>query len=203
MRSFSNFLLYFLALGVAGYTVVAYGLLPLGSLVHPDMRVNFLTHSLGIYTHAFASTVAMALGPFQFSTKLRQRNPKLHRWLGRVYLAVGVLIGGLSGLYMAQFAYGGLAAKVGFATLAVLWLYTGLRAYVAIRSGDVTGHRKWMLRNFALTFAAVMLRVYLPLSMAARLDFASSYAAIAWLCWVPNLLFAEWWQRRREMARAK
>jgi hypothetical protein len=74
---------------------------------------------------------------------------------------------------------------------------------VAIRGGKVAEHRKWMFRNFALTFAAVMLRVYLPLSMAARLDFASSYAAIAWLCWVPNLVFAEWWLRRRERVRTR
>lgn len=85
MRSFSNFLLYFLALGVAGYTVVAYGLLPLGSLVHPDMRVNFLTHSLGIYTHAFASTVAMALGPFQFSTSSGSATPSCTAgWAGSI-----------------------------------------------------------------------------------------------------------------------
>ncbi len=39
------------------------------------------------------------------------------------------LIGGLSGLYISQFAYGGVVDKAGFATLATCWLYTGLRAY--------------------------------------------------------------------------
>ena len=49
------------------------------------------------------------------------------------YLGIGVLVGGLAGLYMAIFAFGGVIAKLGFACLAVGWLYTGLRAYLAIR----------------------------------------------------------------------
>jgi len=116
----------------------------------------------------------------------------VHRWFGRVYLAVGVLVGGLSGLYMSQFAFGGSVARLGFAMLAVFWLYTGLRAWLAIRRRAVNEHRCWMVRNFALTFAAVTLRFYLPVSMVAGIDFSLAYPVIAWLCWVPNLLFAEW-----------
>jgi hypothetical protein len=48
-----------------------------------------------------------------------------------------------------------------------------------------------MIRNFALTFAAVTLRIYLPASMAAGMEFEMAYRAIAWLCWVPNLVIAE------------
>ena len=83
-------------------------------------------------------------------------------------------------------------AKLGFAVLAVLWIYTGLRAYLAVRHGAIEMHRKWMVRNFSLTFAAVTLRLYLPVSMAAGVDFAIAYSIIAWLCWVPNVVFAEW-----------
>lgn len=55
----------------------------------------------------------------------------------RIYLSVGVLLGGLSGLYMATFAFGGVTAKIGFACLAALWLYIGLQAHTAIRRGAV------------------------------------------------------------------
>jgi len=160
--------------------------------VHPDMQANFLAYSAGIYTHAFASIVALVLGPFQFSTDLREKHTEVHRWLGRTYLAVGVLVGGLSGLYMSQYAFGGTVARLGFASLALFWLYSGLRAYLAIRRGAVHEHRKWMVRNFSLTFAAVMLRLYLPASMVAGIEFTVAYPVIAWLCWVPNVLFAEW-----------
>ena len=52
-----------------------------------------------------------------------------------------------------------------------------------------------MVRNFSLTLAAVSLRVWLPLSMMAGIDFVLAYSVIAWLCWVPNLLIAEVFNR--------
>lgn len=180
-----------LSLGVAVYALAAYGLLPLGSMVHPDMQAAFRAHPAGIYTHVFASAVALALGPLQFSPRLRTARPGLHRLSGRVYLGVGVLFGGLAGLYMSRHAFGGMVSQLGFGCLAIAWLSTGLRAFVAIRRHDVATHRRWMVRNFALTFAAVTLRVYLPTAMAARIPFELAYPAIAWLCWVPNLWVAE------------
>ena len=196
MRPISSGLIFFLAFAVAGYAAFAYGVLPLGALVHPDMKANFLAHSAAIYTHAFASVAALALGPLQFSAHLRQRHGDVHRWLGRTYLAVGVLVGGLSGLYLAQHAFGGPVARLGFAALAIAWLYTGLRAYLAVRRGAIDEHRQWMVRNFSLTFAAVTLRLYLPASVVAGIEFALAYPIIAWLCWVPNLAIAEWQYNR-------
>jgi hypothetical protein len=48
-----------------------------------------------------------------------------------------------------------------------------------------------MIRSFALTFAAVTLRLYIPASEALGLAFEPAYLAIAFLCWVPNLAAAE------------
>ena len=181
----------FLSLGVAGYAAFVYGFLPLGNLLHPDMKVTYNSHALGIYTHVFCALFALLLGPWQFSTRLRTSRPVLHRWMGRFYLGVGVLIGGLAGLYMAFHAFGGIVAQTGFGMLAILWLFTGLRAYLAIRAGDVISHRRWMVRNFALSFAAVTLRLWLPGSVASGIPFEVAYPVIAWACWVPNLLVAE------------
>lgn len=185
-----------LSVGVAGYAVVAYGFLPLGSLVHPKMRDVFEVRQVGIYCHVFASVLALAIGPFQFWTRLRTSRPALHRWMGRMYLGVGVLVGGVSGLYMASSAYGGLVSQLGFGLLAVVWLWTGFRAYLSIRGGDVTAHQIWMIRNFSLTFGAVTLRIYLPLSMVSGIGFSVAYPIIAWLAWVPNLIAAEWFIRK-------
>ena len=49
-----------------------------------------------------------------------------------------------------------------------------------------------MVRSYALTLAAVTLRFYLPASLANGLPFEAVYAVIAWACWVPNLIVAEW-----------
>lgn len=192
MRRFGLVATFFLSLGVAGYALVVYGFGPGAKVVHPDMRAVFESHPLGIGIHIFASSLALILGPFQFLAGLRTRRPHLHRWLGRIYLGVAVTAGGLAGLYMSYHAFGGLVAKLGFAGLALGWLYTGLRAYGAARAHDFAAHRRWMIYNFALTFAAVTLRLYLPWAFVFGWPFAQTYAAIAWLCWVPNLLVARW-----------
>jgi uncharacterized membrane protein len=193
MRVFWKIIFCVLVFGIAGYAAYAYIFMPLGAAVHPGLKISFLDHPLGIYLHIFPAIVALSLGPFQLSSKLRDKRPRLHRWTGRIYLGVGVLIGGTAGLYMARFAFGGTIAQIGFALLAVAWLYTGLRAYLFIRKGNIDNHRKWMIRNYALTFAAVTLRLYIPLSFLMEIEFETAYQAVAWLCWIPNLIFAEWY----------
>lgn len=197
---FGPALIALLSFGVAGYALVGYGLLPLGSLVGGDMPANFQAHRPGILGHVFAASIALLIGPLQFWSRLRLRAPRVHRWLGRVYLGFGVGVGGLAGLYMAQFAAGGTMARVGFGLLALAWLFTGVQAFRAIRRGAVDRHRAWMLRNFALTLAAVTLRVELPAALAAGLAFEQAYPVIAWLCWLPNLAGAEYLISRRRRA---
>ena len=57
-----------------------------------------------------------------------------------------------------------------------------------------------MIRSFSLTFAAVTLRLYLPIGIVSGLTFEQIYVATAWISWVPNLLVAELYLRR-EMTR--
>lgn len=197
IRTSGKALLLLLGLSVGAYAAYAYGFLPLGSVVHPESAVNFREHSLGISLHVFASIFAIVLGPLQFSKRLRQSRLTVHRWIGRLYLFIGVLIGGLSGLYMATLAYGGMAPRLGFTLLALAWLYSGYRAYTSIRQRRIEEHRRWMVRNYALTFAAVTLRIYLPLGMIAQLPFDIVYATVAWMCWIPNLFVVEWFLRRK------
>jgi hypothetical protein len=101
------------------------------------------------------------------------------------------------GFALAQHAFGGLTARAGFGLLAVCWTGSTLNAYRHIRQGNLSAHRSWMIRSYALTLAAVTLRVYLPSSQLAGIPMPVAYPAIAWLCWVPNLLIAEWFVRSR------
>jgi hypothetical protein len=110
--------------------------------------------------------------------------------MGIVY-ALACLIGGLAALPIAVGSNGGPVAAAGFLTLALLWLWTTCRAVSAILSGDISAHRSWVIRSFALTLAGVTLRLYLPLALLGPLEFSVAYAGIAWLCWLPNLILAE------------
>lgn len=154
----------------------------------------FAVPLIGI-AHTAGGGIASLIGPLQFSDRLRRQRPGLHRWLGRVYL-ISVLLSGLGGLYLSP---GSLAANtfgVAFILLALAWLYTGWQAYTTIRQGDVGAHRCWMIRNFALTYAAVTLRIEMPLLIAAGIDPIMALNIVGWTCWVPNLVVVEWWMRR-------
>ena len=140
--------------------------------------------------HFLFGPIALILGPFQFSKALRSRRPALHRRSGWVY-AVAVAFAGLAGLVLSPGAYGGLTTAFGFGTLAVLWLgATGMAVWYA-RHRRLEQHRQWMTRSFAMTFAAVTLRLYIPLLAMQGHPFEQIYQTVAWLSWVPNLIVAE------------
>ncbi len=176
---------------VAAYAVGVYGFGPGAANLPPAFRENFGRRPLAVAAHIFASAAALLLGPVQFSARVRRRWPAVHRLVGRVYLGAAVPVGGLAGLYLSWFAFGGPVARLGFGCLAVAWLYTAVRGYAAARGRDFAAHRRWMVRNYALTFAAVTLRLYLSLGHVLDLPFDLSYQLISWLCWVPNLVVGE------------
>ena len=151
---------------------------------------------LSFYAHVGLAPLALLLMPIQFWTGLRKRRPALHRWVGRAY-AVSVLLSGIGGLLMAMKTNAGPVAGLGFGLLAVAWLATTARGVWLARARRITEHRVWMIRSAALTFAAVTLRLYLPLSQVMGWPFDISYTIIAWACWVPNLLLAELWLTRK------
>jgi hypothetical protein len=48
-----------------------------------------------------------------------------------------------------------------------------------------------MIRSYALTTAAITLRLYIAGSEILDIPLEQSYRYIAWLCWIPNALIAE------------
>ena len=149
-----------------------------------------------LVAHLGGGLVALGVGPWQFSTRLRARRLNVHRWMGRAYV-LAVMVGGAGGLVLSRTSQEGVVTHLGFGTLAVLWMFSTFRAFRAIRRGDDVSHRAWMTRSFALTFAAVTLRIILPLEQAFGLPFHAAYQTVSWACWVPNLLVAEWLNARQ------
>jgi len=158
---------------------------------------HFSRYIVPLRLHIAGGMGALLAGPWQFYERLRVRAMSLHRWLGRFYL-LEVELGSIAGFAMAVVSEQGLPTHVGFGMLAVLWFFTGLQAYRMVRRGNIVAHRQWMIRNFALTLAAVTLRNYMPFMLAVlHWPFRPSYITVSWLCWIPNLLVAEWMVRRR------
>lgn len=145
--------------------------------------------------HAGGAATALLVGGFQFLPALRRRR-SIHRWLGRIY-ATGCIVGGLAGLRLAFGTTAGVFAGVGFGLLALLWIYATTQAWWFAREGRFEEHRRWMIRSFAMTFAAVTLRLYLPIAPMLGYDFMVGYRLTAWVSWMPNLILAEIWMRRQ------
>jgi len=182
-------LLAFLCIGVAGYAAIYW--LP-DSLTGISAPLQNRLAAPALPLHAGFGGLALAIGWMQFMPGLRGKRPRLHHAVGRTYV-LACLIAGAAGLTLAAGSYAGPLAQSGFGLLGVLWIaftLLGVRAAIGRRFDS---HRAWMFRSFALTFAAVTLRLQLPLSQIAGFDFDIAYPVIAWTCWVPNLIVAELW----------
>jgi uncharacterized membrane protein len=147
--------------------------------------------------HAVSGGLSLLLGPWQFISGLRARRPGLHRGIGWAYV-VAVGIGGISGLALAPQSMGGPVAHAGFGLLALALLGSTAMALRHAIAGRHTQHRRWMLRSFALTAAGISLRLQLGLATLAGVPVPEVYTAIAWSCWLPQVLLLEFlWLARR------
>ena len=197
MKRFAWWAMALMSVAISMYALAALFLPGFGAPIVARMRADT---PAGFWAHLAGSLIALATGPFQLNARLRARALELHRWLGRAYV-VGVLVGGIGGLVLAPSSDEGIVTHLGFGGLAVAWLFCTILGYRAIRRGDDIVHRAWMIRSFALTFAAVTLRIILPLELASGMPFSTAYKIVSWACWVPNLVVAEWFVRVRSTFR--
>lgn len=141
--------------------------------------------------HAFGGLVALAAGPWQFLPVVRRRASIVHRAAGYIYLA-GVTLGVTGAAILAQTPQGGDANRFAFGMLALIWAASTAQAFRKALAKDFTVHRRWMIRSYALTFAAVTLRLGMMILPMAGFSGEASYAIVAWASWTINLIFVEW-----------
>ncbi len=188
----------FLAIGIGLYPLMylttssEFGLLA----SKRDEVLSSKVWNVAFYGHITFGGLALLTGWSQFSKKLRSRNLNLHRNLGKVYV-VTALIGGACGVYLGFFATGGIIPALGFICLGIIWLYTTLKAYMAIRKKDLSLHQGMMIYSYAACFAAVTLRIWMPILILITGQFLVAYKIVAWLCWVPNIIVAHLWVRKK------
>lgn len=193
-----NGLFWFLSIAIA---LVSYRFVVLGMTAgFPNMAHQLLSPNYAFYLHVIFAPIALAIAPFQLSEKFRKNSLDRHRLLGRVYV-VAVLLAGVSGIVIGIDAMHGVIAQSGFILLAVIWLVVTFKSLQFARRREIGLHREWMIRSVALTFAGVMLRIWLPAQLIAGVSFEVAYQVVAWLCWVPNLILAEYLVRNQKNAK--
>lgn len=184
---------WFIVFTVSCFAVTYYSLTFLLQNINPNnpFQMKFAIAGWVVPLHFYCAGLALAICPFQLSKKLRNKSMTTHRIMGMLYVLC-VLLGGISGFFMALDATGGMLAKAGFASLAILWLlFTGLALKFAMQ-GDVVNHQKWIYRSVALTAGGITLRVFLGVGLGYfNLPFLTVYVPAAWLSWLLNLAICE------------
>ncbi len=152
------------------------------------------------YAHILPGVLYLALAPFQLSRRFRSRDIPRHRRIGRVAVVAGVIAGAVGVAVGALMPFGGAlesSASVVFGTYLVFAL---IAAYRAIRRGDVTIHRRWMIRAFAIGLAVGTIRLWVGLFEASGLlTFRDAFGVAFWIAFVMHALVAELWIRARPL----
>lgn len=144
------------------------------------------------YFHIVSGMLVLLIGPFQFLQEFRNKYLPMHRLFGKIYVYGILVIAAPTGMIMAFYAEGGLPSSIAFGAMSVAWFVTTLMAVIRIKQGDIESHRLWMMRSYAMSFAAVTLRLLVPLFSMFILDNKDLITmSTAWLSWLLNLLVAE------------
>lgn len=188
-----------LAAGIFRLTVLAGG-----AEVTPD-NARFFASPTPVVLHIVCAFVYIILGAFQFVPGFRRRRPGWHRAAGRLLIICGLMVG-FSGLWMTLWypiPYGGnllYVLRLLFGSGMVASIFLGL---VAIRRGDVSRHRAWMARGFAIGLGAGTQALTLMAGeMIAGPPNDLGEALLNGAGWVINLAVAEWAIRHADAKQA-
>jgi uncharacterized membrane protein len=143
--------------------------------------------------HGAAGAVAIFLGASQFSTRLRQRQPRVHRVLGRLYVASVAVAAPLSiGVTVLRNEP---PLQIAIYAQATLWLLTTAVAFYCVRRRNYQQHRQWMIRSYAITLIFLADRVLDAVPGVSAFDTDAS-PGISWLCnviaWVVPTFIISW-----------
>jgi uncharacterized membrane protein len=175
-------------------------------LIHSEDPVwhHYQPFKWWLLPHGIAGACALLLGPMQFSDRLRQRFTKMHRIVGRIYVA-GVFVAGPLGFYI-QFFQERMGAPRSFsiagAVDAALWMITTGIALGFILTGKVQQHRQWMTRSFAVALVFLEVRVVGGVTGWENLGLAA-VETIVWGCLAFAILSADVVLQWEELRKAR
>lgn len=154
-------------------------------LARQDFQFSF-------YIHIVSSLWVMGIGISQFIPSFVKKYSNLHQTLGKIYVFSILFLAAPSGLGLAIYSNGGLPAKVGFSLQCVVWWLTTWAAWREIQKKRWQTHIEWMMRSYAVTLAAMSLRVgSYALVFFFHTKPIETYLTVAWLSWVGNLAIVE------------
>jgi len=161
---------------------------------HSFLRQRYAAIPWLMLAHGIPGALALFLGVFQFSSRLRQRYPKVHRVMGRIYVGCVVISAPVAiavGLSLPIMTL--LLANV---IQAFGWLTTTATALYCVRTGRIQQHREWMMRSYPFAMVFVVVRAILAIPAIARMGqlgiVTAVWSVIATACFLPSFVIA--WQ---------
>lgn len=151
------------------------------------------------YLHIVPGMVYLLGAPLQLSAGFRRRHLEGHRRLGRVLITAG-LITAVFAIVVGIVMPFGLFAEASAATVFGVYFLTALvMAYRAIRAHDVTTHRRWMIRAFAVGVGVGMIRIVVGVGEVFGIGIDDSFGAAFWIAFVMLAVLAEVWLKLRPL----
>jgi uncharacterized membrane protein len=162
---------------------------------------------LAISAHFATGAILLLLGPVQLIAAVRRRWPRVHRWLGRLYVFAAALAGaGGLAFIVSRGTIGGPVMDVGFGLYGVLILLAAWQTYRLARAGRFDAHRAWSLRLFALVIGSWLYRMDYGLWLTAahglwhRPDFHGGFDRVmSFFFYLPNLALTELFLRTQPL----
>ena len=151
---FKTVLWTFLGLTALFVLITSEVLLAIDYPMYHAYRLQVIADRLVLIPHVLFGSIALLSGPLQFSSRLRQRHLKFHRVLGRLYV-VSVFLSAPTGVILSA----GRPGFPGTSMQAFAWIVCTAAAFVTARNRQITQHRQWMARSYAVTFTFVSSRV--------------------------------------------
>ncbi len=116
--------------------------------------------TVGIGLHFAAGGIILILGCIQLINPVRIKYPKVHRWLGRLYVLASLFaaVGGLAFIFIKG-TIGGWVMDIGFTGYGVLMGWAAVETIRHARAGRFDKHRAWAIRLFALAIGSWLYRM--------------------------------------------
>ncbi|HET6175868.1 MAG TPA: DUF2306 domain-containing protein [Candidatus Sulfotelmatobacter sp.] len=158
------------------------------------LDAGFARHMALTLIHILPGALFLVLTPLQFVAGIREKHLEVHRWMGRVLVVSGLIIG-VSALVMSYtMNIGGPNETAATTLFAMLFLFCLIKAYRHIRRREVARHREWMIRAFGIGLGVATTRPIVGMFFAFRRLTPHEFFGIAfWLGFTITLTAAEGW----------
>lgn len=191
--------------GAVGHRMAVLAIGPALTGTAAGLDQHFAAEAGPLLLHIIPALLFVILVPLQFVSSLRARHPQLHRWIGRMVMGSGLVIG-ISALWLSAHPTGGIVESTATIFFSCFFLFSLGKAWWHIRSRRVELHREWATRMVAIAMGVATTRPIMGVFFATQrltgLTPHQFFGPAMWLGFVSTYLAGEAWIRYTRKARA-